>query len=153
MDILIRSCKYRQLWQLTDQLGALAYPILREEHRRIYGAPPDVVIPMAIHPHRLRERGYHIPLQITKALGYSGDARAYLRRLRNNPPQYLMRNRAERARNVKGIFTARESELRDKHVVIVDDVVSTGETLSQAAAACKRQGAQTVTGWALARGV
>ena len=70
-----------------------------------------------------------------------------LRRSRAAPPQARSSDMEQRRRNVEGSFTVREGSLAEAAVLLVDDVCTTGSTLSACAAALKAAGASSV--WAV----
>jgi ComF family protein len=131
------------------RLGQLLVPLTARLAR-----PVGCVVPVPLHPRRLRERGYNQSLElarpVARALGCPLLADA-LARLRDTPTQTALA-RAGRAANVAGAFAARSPRaLAGRHVVVVDDVVTTGATLAAAMAAARAAGAASVTGLALAR--
>ena len=131
------------------RLGALLLPLAAQVAR-----PVGCVIPVPLHPRRLRERGYNQSMElarpVARALGCPLRADG-LARLRDTPTQTTLA-RAARAANVAGVFRATAPRtLAGQHVVIVDDVVTTGATLGAAMAAARAAGAASVTGLALAR--
>lgn len=111
----------------------------------------DVLIPVPLHRKRLAERGYNQALELARPL-----ARALAAPVR---PQLLERVRAttaqtglsgaERRRNLRDAFTT-HGEIPAR-VLLVDDVMTTGTTLTACAAALKRDGAQWVGCWVAAR--
>lgn len=129
------------------RLGALLVPLAALVER-----PVTCVMPVPLHPRRLRERGYNQSLELARPL-----ARALgcplladgLRRLRDTPTQTELA-RAQRAANVEGAFAAAR-RLTGARVVVVDDVVTTGATIGAAMAAARAAGAASVSGLALAR--
>ena len=92
----------------------------------------DVLIPVPLHPRRLRERGFNQAEWICRGLSeatYLPVESDVLIRKRYNLKQALM-DKMERIKNVKGIFAVNHPEkLRGKHVLLVDDVITTGATL------------------------
>ena len=68
-----------------------------------------------------------------------------------NVPQAKTRNVEERRQNVVGIFTCNNKDLRDKKVLLIDDVTTSGATVNACAAALKTAGAMSVWGLTLAR--
>ena len=68
-----------------------------------------------------------------------------LKKIRNTKPQKLL-SAAERAENIKNAFhCTKEKSVKDRNILIVDDISTTGSTLSEAAKALKGAGAKTVT--------
>ncbi len=112
-----------------------------------------LVAPIALHPKRLRERGYDQALLLARALakvsGKPVAARA-LRRIRETAPQ-VGQDRAARASNLAGAFAADPGQVRGQRVLLVDDVVTTGATAHEAALALRNAGAEAVRVVALAR--
>lgn len=127
-------------WQrLGDQLAAL-------------GA--DVVAAVPMHPWRRWQRGVNPPRdfaeQMARKLGVPA-AGGLLRAVRNIPPQIGL-SRPARFRNVAGEMAVRPGYLlQAAHVLLVDDILTTGATASEAARALKRAGAKEVTVLVIAR--
>ncbi|MEO8384159.1 MAG: phosphoribosyltransferase family protein, partial [Betaproteobacteria bacterium] len=71
-------------------------------------------------------------------------------RVRETPPQSGL-DRDARLKNVRGAFDC--SQRLDGHVAIVDDVMTTGATLSEAAKVLKKAGATRVSAWVIARAI
>jgi predicted amidophosphoribosyltransferase len=108
------------------------------------GAAPQAVVPVALHPRRLRERGFSPPAVLARAVAREIGARfepALLERVRDTPSQTGLDRRARR-RNVAGAFLA--SGRAPGRVWLVDDVVTTGATLADAARALRRAGAREI---------
>lgn len=113
----------------------------------------DVVVPMPLSTDRLRDRGYNQALELARRLAAQKvDARLLLR-IRETRAQNTLERRA-RIRNVAGAFAVeplRRPDLRGRHVVLVDDVMTSGASLFAAAHALRAAEAATVTGVVLAR--
>ncbi len=113
----------------------------------------DLVLPMPLSTERLRERGYNQALELARRLApHKVDAHLLLR-VRDTPPQRDL-NRVQRQRNVRGAFLLeplRSEALRHKHVVLVDDVMTSGASLFAAALAVRQGGAAGVSALVLAR--
>ncbi|WP_024891982.1 ComF family protein [Luteimonas huabeiensis] len=114
---------------------------------------PDALVPLPLHPARLRERGYDQALELARPLarGLALPLRAdLLRRVRATAPQSRLDAPARR-RNVRGAFRAAGTGAMPRHVALVDDVMTTGATLAEAARALRRAGADRVDAWVCAR--
>lgn len=114
---------------------------------------PAVLVPVPIHPARKRERGYNQAEALSRHLaafaGLSIAAGALAKR-RDTPSQTALEGNAREA-NVVGSIEARDvSELRDRPVVLVDDVVTTGSTLRECANALNSEGIEDISACAVA---
>lgn len=139
----IHRLKYERHPELATSLGVL-----------FSGADPPrggVVAPIPLHPGRLRERGYDQAWMLAREAGrrFGLPVRALLRRTRDTPQQTRL-DRPARARNVRGAFAALR-ELRGERVCLIDDVLTTGATASEAARALLSAGAARVEVRTLAR--
>lgn len=114
---------------------------------------PHAVVPVPLHRARLRSRGYDQALELAKplarALGLPLHGNTLLR-LRPTAPQSELSAPARR-RNVRDAFVARDGATLPVHVVLIDDVMTTGATLHAAAKALRRAGVQRVDAWVCAR--
>lgn len=124
---------------------------VRELVPRLPGPRPGAVVPVPLHPRRLRARGFNpaalLARELARTVGARLDAGA-LRRVRDTPSQTGL-DRVGRRRNVRGAFRARPGAAR--WVWLVDDVVTTGSTLGEAARELRRAGARRVLGVCAAR--
>lgn len=116
------------------------------------GAPrPEALVPLPLHRRRLRERGFDQALELARplaralALPLRADA---LVRVRATQAQTELGGRARR-RNVLGAFAGRGTPL-PAHVALVDDVMTTGATLAEAAKTLHEAGVQRVDAWVVA---
>ena len=130
---------------------SLAVPLVTAWHEQRIVAQCIVAIPL--HPSRERERGYNQSTLLAQALsahvGIPFEKRA-LKRTRVTQQQALL-SQTERAANVRGAFLADRPLLEGRHVIIIDDVFTTGATLTAAAEACREAGAAEVTAMMIAR--
>ena len=100
----------------------------------------DVIVPMPLHPRRLRERGYnqseYIAKGISELTGIPIDT-THVTRTRNTPKQALQSG-DERLHNVEGAFSVNHPEqMYHKHILVVDDLITTGETMRECLKAMK----------------
>lgn len=116
-------------------------------------APPDVLVPVPLHAARLRRRGYDQALELARALAKERSIplrHDLLWRTRDTAPQSELDARA-RKRNLRDAFAIRATDPLPVHVVLIDDVMTTGATLHSAAQCLRRAGVQRVDAWVCAR--
>jgi len=146
-DVLVHALKFRGELALAAPLGRLLGARVARAGERV-----DFVLPVPLSAARLRARGYNQSLEIgrhaARALGAPLAAHA-CERSRDTPPQSAL-HWDERAKNVRGAFRC-TVPLQGAAIAVVDDVMTTGATLEEIAAALKRAGAARVVNWVLAR--
>ncbi len=144
---LIGEFKFRHRLHLTASLSALFCSTLPADLPR-----PDLLLPVPLHPDRLRERGFNQSLELARRiageLDLELDWRA-LRRVRATPPQSRLDRRARRS-NLHAAFSA-DGGVKGCHIALLDDVITTGATVTAASLALRRAGAERIDVWALAR--
>jgi ComF family protein len=123
---------------------------------RAFSPRAILIVPMPLHKNRVRSRGFN---QIEKVLArlpaefrdgsLSKVSTKALVRTRDTPQQAHL-SRPERLKNVAGAFAADTTDVGGTHVILVDDVTTTGATLAECVKTLKSAGAQ-VTPLALAR--
>jgi len=155
---LIRALKYEHSGYAAEICAEALADYLREEvaSLRAFSARPLVLVPMPLHATRVRERGFN---QMQKVLARlpedlkdgtsSRVAENALKRIKPTSQQARL-SRAERLKNVTDAFEASTDVVHDAHVILIDDVTTTGATLSSAARILRNAGAK-VTLIALAR--
>jgi ComF family protein len=138
--------------------GKLAYGRLLTELMAEYLEPmlkhgvPELIVPVPLHPTRLRSRGYNQALELAHPLGrHLGIPIApfICRRQRNTAPQ-VKQAMEGRHSNIQGAFQV-VGRIQARHVALVDDVVTTGATVAELARTLKRAGVERVDVWAVAR--
>lgn len=114
---------------------------------------PAALVPVPLHRARLRERGYDQALELARVLArrHALPLRTdLLCRVRATAPQSRLDAKARR-RNVRHAFAIQRLADAPAHVVLIDDVMTTGATLHAAAHALRRAGVRRVDAWVCAR--
>ena len=114
----------------------------------------DIIIPVPIHRKRRLERGYNqselIANEISKQLRTNIE-RNILIKIRNNPKQSTLKLE-ERKSNVKNVYEVREKQkIKDKKILLIDDIFTTGNTVNECAKKLKEAGASKVSVLTIAR--
>ena len=119
---------------------------------REHGLTADLVTWVPLSRKRLRRRGYDqarlLAEEVAERLALPCEQT--LEKIRNNPAQSGTSGAEERQKNVRGVYRAVTS-FAGEHVLLVDDIVTTGATLSEAAKELLNAGAEQVSGLTLAR--
>jgi len=125
---------------LGDLLAELGMAVLP-------GAAPDVLVPVPLHPSRLRERGYNQALLLAARLGRAWGvtvAAGTLGRSVATASQTDL-DAAARRKNVRGAFAVlRPETVAGRHVLLVDDILTTGATVGECARCLMAAGAAAV---------
>jgi ComF family protein len=146
VDALVSALKYGDRLALAPVLGHLLAQCAAVD------ALPDAIVPMPLAPQRLRTRGFNQALELAGAFPRRWldlITPTALERRRDTAPQASL-PLPDRGANVRDAFFARR-RFDGLDVAVVDDVMTTGATLHEAAAALKRAGAARVRGWIVAR--
>jgi ComF family protein len=122
--------------------------ILTEAFRRHFRpADFDLIVPVPIHRRRLIHRGFNQVVVLAKKLSKDTDIpldRTSFKKIKDTPPQVGL-TRPARVKNLRGSFgIQRSNRIRDRKVLLVDDVATTGSTIAEAAKAIMRGGAARV---------
>lgn len=134
---LIHSLKYHGNKKLGYELGRMAATAYRETG--LFDTV-DLLLPVPLHPKRMRQRGYNqsewIARGIQSVIGIPVDTSS-LSRIKKTESQ-TRKQIFERSENVEDIFRLSNADaLKNKHVLLLDDVITTGSTISACAKAMK----------------
>lgn len=146
VDKLIQAYKYHQQLALARLFSSLLQEVVSQHAR------PAVILPMPLHPARLRERGFNQALEMAKLI--AKDLRIPLathlaQRTVNTLSQATLAWDA-RKKNMRGAFAC-NTDLQGMHIALVDDVMTSGATLHALAKTLKRAGATRIDVWVVAR--
>jgi ComF family protein len=141
---IIHSFKYNRQIYLRRLIARWLCAALDDE--RLRDRRFDVIVPVPLHPTRQRERGFNQASLLAELLSaqISVPSKLLLERTRYTTTQTAL-DRAERMENLHNAFRFRKTaNVRDLHVLLIDDVLTTGSTLSECARVLKRAGAISV---------
>lgn len=156
---IIHSFKYEPFIKELSQ--PLAFLII--EHFYLLEKQPSffidktnfILIPIPMYLKRLKWRGFNqaeeIAKELSKLLSIPIIFNCLIKTKETQPQTEL--NHDERKENIKGVFLIKNREkIKDKEILLIDDVYTTGSTMEEAAKRLKRAGAKTVIGITIARG-
>ena len=146
---LLHHIKYKGDQELGEYLGKMFIQHLRKESA--YNNV-DVVVPVPLHNSKLRARGYNqsevLANGMADSLGVAMDSSSTIRTKKSETQ--TRKNRADRWQNVSGIFEITNDNFQGKHVLLVDDVITTGATLEACGEVILASGAASLSVGALA---
>ena len=148
LDSLIKQFKYKQHIRLIAPLTN----VLADQIQSRCNDLPEVMIPVPLHKHRLRSRGFNqsqlICSVLSSTLRLKIDADAVIR-IRDTLPMYEL-DADQRSENIKGAFRL-QRQCQYKSVAFIDDIITSGSTMNELAGLFLETGVKRVEFWALAR--
>lgn len=147
---LLHKLKYKGAQELGEHLGQ-RYGSLLSDHQ--YSDQFDLVVPVPLHKHKFRRRGYNQSECFARGLAASmalpHQAHALVRMI--DTGTQTRKNRLDRWQNVEQVFQVKQQqEIEGKRILLVDDVMTTGATLEACAVALLTAGAKEVSVVAIA---
>jgi ComF family protein len=126
---LIHNLKYKGIKEIGYELGRIYGTVL---HNSGFTEGIDLIIPVPLHPSKKRQRGFNqsdiISSGLSESTGLTVDAKILERKIVTETQ--TRRSRYERWENVEGIFNVTDTNMiTGKHILLVDDVITTGSTL------------------------
>ncbi|CAL7963392.1 competence protein ComFC [Gammaproteobacteria bacterium] len=149
---LMLSLKFNSHLVSAKILGDLLASYLCHQYKN--QEEPEVIIPVPLHFTRLRERGYNQALElvrpIAKKLKIPID-KSSTKRIKNTIAQALLPAK-KRVQNIKQAFDVNEEEIRHyKHVAVIDDVITTGNTATELCKILYQNGVNKIDVWCVAK--
>lgn len=149
----IKLLKYRFIRGLASDLGDFLTSFLYHAGQNIDTAKNrgHIVVPIPLHWKRKNWRGFNQAYLLGERLSYNLDLpfKTELKRISFRKPQTKLK-KEERRNNIKNSFVWQGEELHGKTIWVVDDVITTGSTMNEAARTLKHHGARKVIGVAVA---
>lgn len=150
LDRLIKAFKFDGHLEAGRLLAALLTDFLTDalsQHER-----PQCLLPVPLHPNRLRERGFNQALELARPLAKRLAIPLLpnaLQRIRDTPQQAQLAL-PQRQRNIRAAFALRQA-LSMQHVAIIDDVMTSGSTVNELARVLRAAGVSKIQIWVCAR--
>jgi ComF family protein len=144
----IHQLKYQNLKAISSSLA-----VLLADYMLLNPLPGEVLVPVPLHPWRLRERGYNQSVLLAKELSRLINLPVImdcLIRVKEAKPQVRTTTVKERRKNVTGAFICHGDKINGKQIILVDDVCTSGATLEACATALKNNGAVSIWGLTIA---
>lgn len=149
IDAMMQRYKYGNSLNMGDSFGRFLNEKLLTENR---SKNIDLIIPMPMHPARIKQRGFNQALEIARVLSKNCKEKLDFKsveRIKLTPPQASLPLK-ERVKNIKGAFNVNINFV-GKRIAIVDDVMTSGASLNELAKMLKKAGAAHVECWVIAR--
>ncbi len=145
LDKLVQSFKYGHQLALAGFLGQQIAALAG-------GIEADLIIPLPLHPNRLRERGFNQALELARPVSRATSLpidTGSCKRVRHTPAQAELPWR-ERVKNIRGAFHC-TADFSGKRLLLIDDVMTTGASIDECARTLKLHGAASVSVLVVAR--
>ena len=144
----VHQLKYNNLRAIAPLLAGYLHDFLSENPM-----PGDVIVPVPVHKKRERERGYNQSALIARELSRITNLplieNSLIREI-NTPPQVRTVSAFERHQNITNAFACVDKQLENRHVMLIDDVSTSGATLNACARTLKAAGVTSVWGLTIA---
>lgn len=156
----IWELKYHHKKYIGERLGEILYESLIEEIsslRNFSLGEKIIIIPVPVSNKKQQKRGYNqsfsIALGFLKRDNYKNFQieNNLVSRIKDNIPQARLSNRKDRLQNIKGAFEIKDKNtIKNRIVIIIDDVTTTGGTINEIIKLSKEKGAKKVIGFTIA---
>lgn len=150
---IIKAIKYQLIYDIYNELAAAVsttdvFQIFSNKYRNCY------LQPVPLHPNRLKIRGFNQAEELAKLFSktFQYPVINSLVRVKDTKPQAQINNRKQRQENIKDAFNViNKNAVKQKSVILVDDVYTSGSTCFEAAKVLLNEGAGSVYVWSLAK--
>lgn len=148
VNYLISQLKFQKNLIYAKILGHLLLDTLQQKKPSL----PELILPVPLHRNRLRHRGFNQAIEIAKPIAKALNLRLDIKsiqRMKSTPAQSRLKAKQRRS-NLKNCFSLKQP-LNVEHIVLLDDVVTTGSTVYELARLLKKSGVKTVGVWTVSR--
>ena len=149
---LIHCLKYKGFLKAQKPLGEILIKYLSNLDLRLENC---IVVPVSLYPSRRRKRGFNqaeiLADIISKHFGWQLETRVF-KRIRETKPQIEMKDYKDREANIKNCFdVTNKNAIKNKNIILVDDVYTSGATMKEAIKILKRGGAANIIALTVAK--
>lgn len=155
----IWAIKYNRNQKIINKFSNLLYEFILENITdkvsfSNFNNPLLIAIPM--HQNDFKARGYNQSELIVKEIIKIDECNNFelstdsLQKIKQTPHQSTLKNKNERLKNLKDCFYADIDKVKNRNIILIDDVITTGTTMNEASKTLKLAGAKKVIGFALA---
>ena len=151
IDHFITQFKFQHRLVFSRLLASMLIQKIQKEYE--VSDLPEYIIPVPLHPDRLKERGFNQALEIAKPIAAQLKLKidtTHCVRSKATAAQSTLLTTDDRRKNIKNAFTVNPL-FQTKHVAIIDDVVTTGHTVRELSKSLKQIGIQKIDIWCCAR--
>ena len=154
-DEFIRECIHQFKFNNRLNHGKLLATLLLNKIKEGHFTIPNVLLPVPLYRNRIKQRGFNQALEIARIVNKEFNCSVStkdIRRVRNTKAQMEL-PATKRHTNVKNAFqlTTYKAKFKDKHVAIIDDVMTTGSTVNEVAKCLRDVNARRIDVWCIAR--
>jgi len=146
LEKLIHNFKYRFIKEAKNDISKILI-----KHLELSEFKPNknqILIPVPLHKKRLKWRGFNQSEILAKEIGSYFDIPVttnILFREKYTEPQISKQNRKERIKNIKNVFSCKNlNSIKNKEIILVDDVITTGSTLKECAKTLSKNNANDI---------
>jgi len=150
---IIQSFKYQGIKGLAPVLGEFLIKYLNSLNPQ-YSILNSIIIPIPLHKSRERQRGFNQAKLMAEFVAghFNLSLVESLERIKKTEPQAKMKSKEERLKNISGCFkVVNPDSVKEKNVVLIDDVFTTGDTINEAVKILKENGAKKIIALVAAR--
>jgi len=154
----IWAIKYNKNSKILKKFSNIFYEFILEnvtEEMAFSGFNNPLLIPIPMHKNDLKERGYNQSELITKELYKIDGGNNFvisvdaLLKIKETPHQSVLNNKNQRLKNLKNCFLAKEEIVKNRNIILIDDVITTGTTMKEASKTLMEAGAKKVIGFSI----
>jgi len=155
----IWAIKYNKNQKILNKFSNLLYEFILEnvtDEIAFANFNNPLLVPIPMHKNNLKERGYNQSELIAKEICKIDEGKNFeiepgaLIKIKETPHQSELKNKSERLKNLKGCFSANSNLVKNRNIILIDDVITTGTTMSEASKTLREAGAKKVIGFSLA---